>query len=273
MKKIIFALPLCALFTYCSSSRKATLPPAGPGISNVNVITGSDTVRGAAIAVTPDNRDWAYRATRETTLEGTWRLHGMASEDGQWTTTDQWYKDTTATTTEATFNPDGTEVSVNNEAATQTFHSGSATMQQNKTKTKSTAKNKSSKNALRATSSLQKYDSLMANTVVYTDSALNAGIKPFEYWKRIPTVTLNPTSLVFTGSTGCNSMSGSFNFSGNDIKFNRNITTSKMACNEYNESNFLSMLRKADNYVLNNEGMLELRQGNNVLMVFSKQQM
>lgn len=262
MKKIIFALPLVTLFTYCSSSRKATLPPAGPGISNVSVVTGTDTIKGSSIKVNPDTRDFAYSANRETTLQGNWSLHAMVTPEGILSTTDQWYRDTAATVA------DSTTVAVNlEEPATQTFHSGSASMKEKK----SSKAKKSTSSKYKATASLSRYDSLMSNRVVYTDSALNAGIKPFEYWKRIPSVSLNPTSLVFTGNTGCNMMSGSFNFSGSDIKFNRNITTSKMACNEYNESAFLDLLRKADNYSINDEGLLELRQGTNVLLVFSRQ--
>jgi len=110
----------------------------------------------------------------------------------------------------------------------------------------------------------------MQNTLVKTYSALNAKTKPFRYWNRIPSISLNPTSLVFTGTTGCNSMSGSFNFSGSDIRINKNIVTSKMACNEYNESNFLDLLRRANSFTINNEGMLELRQGSMLLMTFKR---
>jgi heat shock protein HslJ len=259
MKKIIFALPLCAMFAYCSSSRKVTTPPAGPGISNVSVISGKDTVKGSAITVTPENRDWAYKSTRETALQGTWTLDGMVSQDGSWSNTNQWYADTAAKTA-----TDSTSLGMN--TSTQTYHSASATMDGKKTGKKTKAKSK-----LKATESVARYDSLMANSVTYTDSALNASIKPFKYWNRVPSVSLNPNSLVFTGTTGCNSMSGNFNFSGNDIKFNKNITKSKMICNEYNETAFLDLMKKADNYTINNEGKLELRQGTTLLMTFSKQ--
>lgn len=262
MKKIIFALPVFVLFAYCGGSRKVATPPAGPGISNVSVITGHDTVKANAITTTPENRDWAYKATRDTGLKGTWVLQGMTSADGTWSTTDKWYADTAATALDST---------TTSSLATSEGQS-TATASASTTAKKSTAKktSKSGKSTLKATRSLQKYDSLMANTIVYTDSALNAGIKPYRYWNRIPSVTLNPTAMVFSGTTGCNSMSGSFNFSGNDIKFNRNIVTSKMACNEYNESAFLDLLRKADNYAINNEGLLELRQGSTVLLTFRK---
>lgn len=260
MKKFIFALPLIALFTYCSSSRKTAAPPAGPGISNVNVVTGTDTIKGSSIAVTPDTRDWAYSATRDTGLKGTWTLHGFASEDGSWTTVGQ-------PTDSLSQMADSTSVSVTSGDGSEAYHTAS-----NKATTAKSGKTaKRSKSKLQATSSLNKYDSLMANRVIHTDSSLNANVKPYEYWKRLPTVSINPTSLVFTGNTGCNRMSGSFNFSGNDIKFNKNIITSKMACNDYNEAAFLDLLRKADNYAINQDGMLELKQGNTLLLVFGRQ--
>ena len=64
-------------------------------------------------------------------------------------------------------------------------------------------------------------------------------------------------------------MSGSFNFSGNDIKVNPNIRTSKMACNDYDESAFLSSLVKVNNYNIAND-MLELKKGNTTVLTFTR---
>ena len=100
-------------------------------------------------------------------------------------------------------------------------------------------------------------------------STLDTSAQPFKYWNRMPSVMLNATNLIFTGTTGCNSMSGRFNFNNKDIRFGRNIVTSKMSCNEYNESNFLSALKKADNYTLNGN-TLELKQGATRLLAFKK---
>ena len=94
-------------------------------------------------------------------------------------------------------------------------------------------------------------------------------MQPYQYWKRTPTLTINAANRVFSGNTGCNSMSGSFNFSEKDIQFGRNINTSKMSCNEYDETAFISGLKKADNYTLNGN-ILELRQGNTLLLSFRK---
>jgi len=152
MNKLLFALPVCLLFAYCSGSRKATTPPAGPGISNVNVITGKDTIKANAITTTPENRDFAYRSTRDTALKGTWILQGLTGADGTWSTTDQWYADTAAVTTDT--------VMAASAEATAATDAGTTTTTKTKTKGSTTkTKTKTSKSTLRATQSLHKYDS------------------------------------------------------------------------------------------------------------------
>jgi len=251
MKKTIFVLPLCLLFAFCSSSRKAATP-AGPGISNVNV-SRADTMTSAATAAasfTPADRDWAYTATRDTSLNGTWTLDGMQDATGNWSSTQTWYQDNTAT--------DTTTVNVGMDS---TMNPTETTTGTNK---KSKAKRKNSRNEL--------YDTANARLGLEykTTSAIDtSALAPYAYWKRIPTVNFNATKLVFTGNTGCNSMSGSFNFNDKDIQFGRNIITTRMACNEYDETAFLSALKKADNYTLNGN-TLELKQGNTLLLTFRK---
>lgn len=255
MKKIIFVLPLCVFFAFCSSTKKAAAP-AAPGISNVNV-SRNDTMTSASKAsssFTAADRDWAYTAKRDTNLNGTWILEGLASSDGTWSDTQSWNKDTTvsATTTD-------TAVMVSNDTTNSTATSAN-TNRGKRGKGKYKNKNK----AL--------YDSAQVrlNNMDYKSTAtLDTTVQPFKYWSRIPSVTLNAGNLIFTGTTGCNSMSGSFNFNNKDIQFGRNIVTSKMSCNEYNETNFLSALKKADNYTLNGN-MLELKQGTTKLLSFKK---
>ncbi|CAA9533664.1 MAG: hypothetical protein AVDCRST_MAG96-3737 [uncultured Segetibacter sp.] len=255
MKKTAFFLPIVIVFASCSSSRKA-VAPATPGISNVNV-TRNDTVTSAANAsssFTSADRDWAYTATRDTTLNGTWVLEGMAGADGQWSSSQTSNKDTSASTTD-------TAMVVTNETTTDTAGTATATSQG-----RNMGKRGRTKNNRRAL-----YDSAQARLRLdyKTTAALDTADQPFQYWGRIPTVTLNAKNLVFTGTTGCNSMSGSFNFNNKDIQFGRNIITSKMSCNEYNETNFISALKKADNYTLNGN-TLELKQGGTRLLTFKK---
>lgn len=258
MKNIIFVLPLFIVFANCSSTKNAATP-ATPGISNVNV-TRNDTVTSAANAsssFTSADRDWAYTANRDTTLNGTWVLEGMAGSDGNWSSTQTMNNDSLAATTDTPMvvSPDTTG---SNTAAT--------TSTTGNTGRRGKGKTKNNRRAL--------YDSAQARLNLdykstADSSAMDTTAQPFKYWGRTPSVTLNANNLVFTGSTGCNSMSGSFNFNNKDIQFGRNIVTSKMSCNEYNESNFITALKKADNYTLNGN-TLELKQGGTLLLSFRK---
>lgn len=244
MKKTIFVLPLCLFLAFCSSSRKVATP-AGPGISNVNV-SRADTMTSAATAsasFTPADRDWSYAASHDTALNGTWTLEGMIASDGSWTSTHTADNATVATDTAMSM-MDGTSMATS-------------------TTTKTKGKSKVNRKAL--------YDSARARlSLSYKDTtALDTSILPFQYWKRVPTLTINAAKQTFYGTTGCNSMSGKFNFNNTDLQFGRNITTSKMACNEYDESVFLSALKKADSYSLNGN-MLEIKQGGTLLLTFKR---
>lgn len=254
MKKKIFVLPLCVVFAFCSSSKKAATPVT-PGISNVNV-SRNDTmtsVANASSSLTAADRDWAYTAKHDTTLNGTWVLAGMAGADGTIINTPTPNQDTAAATDTAMVVTDTTATAT---AAT------TATTSVNKSMGKK-GKSKVNRKAL--------YDSAQARlNLDYKSSAtLDTATQPYKYWTRTPSVTLNASNLIFTGSTGCNSMSGSFNFNNKNIQFGRNIVTSKMSCNEYDETRFISALKQADNYVLNGS-TLELKQGNTTLLTFKK---
>ncbi|MEJ7684962.1 MAG: META domain-containing protein [Segetibacter sp.] len=257
MKKIIYVLPLFVFFAYCSSSKKAATPVT-PGISNLNV-TRNDTVTSAANAsssFTSSDRDWSYAANRDTTLNGTWILEGMSGTDGNWSSTQSGNKDSAlAAATDTAMEV----ISDTTSTATSTETSEAKSMGKR-------GKGKAKNNRRAAL-----YDSAQARLKMdyKTTSTSDTSAQPFQYWGRIPTVTLNATKRVFTGTTGCNSMSGSFNFNNKDIQFGRNIVTSKMSCNEYNETNFLSALKKADSYTLNGN-TLELKQGGTLLLTFKK---
>lgn len=254
MKKVISVLPLCVFFAFCSSSKKASLPVKA-GISNVNV-SRNDTmtsVANASSSLTPADRDWSYSAKHDTSLNGTWILAGMAANDGTWSDTDNWNKNSSAAVTDTAMivTSDTTIIAAANSATDTNVGK------------KRKGKYKNKRNPL--------YDSAQArlNMDYKSASTLDTTVEPFKYWTRIPTVTLNATNLIFTGNTGCNSMSGSFNFNNQNIQFGKNIITSKMSCNEYNETGFLSSLKKADSYTLNGN-VLELKQGNNKIMSFKK---
>lgn len=253
MKKMISVLPLCVFFAFCSSSRKAA-SPVKPGISNVNVSRGDSmtSVANVTSSSTGTDKDWSYTAKHDTSLNGTWVLAGMASNDGTWSDTNTSNKDSLSTAIA------DTAMIVSNDTATAAATSSNINIGK-----KGKRKFKDNRRAL--------YDSAQArlNMNYKSTSTLDTTVQPFKYWMRTPTVTLNATNLIFTGNTGCNSMSGSFNFNNQNIQFGRNIVTSKMSCNEYNETNFLSALKKADSYTLNGN-TLELRQGTTKLLAFRK---
>jgi len=249
MKKTIFVLPLCVFLAFCS---RKTVAPAPVGISNVNVGRG-DSMTSAAKAgagFTTADRDWAYTANRDTSLNGIWTLAGMMANDGTWSTTE--VRDTTSmgVTTDSLGVSSDTAMSV-------------ATTGKSKTTSKRSSKGKN-RNALYANAqSRLKLNYKVASAIDTT------ALEPYKYWARTPSLTINAARAVFTGNTGCNSMSGTFNFSQKDIQFGRNIVTSKMACNEYDESVFISALKKADSYTINGN-TLEIRQGNTLLLTFTK---
>lgn len=256
MKKNIFVLPLCVVFAFCSSSKKATT--VTPGISNVNV-SRNDTmtsVANASSSLTTADRDWAYNAKHDTTLNGTWVLEGMAGSDGNWSNTASANQDSSTVTTDTAM--------VVSDTTSNTM--GMATTTENTSTTGAKGKKGKSKINRKAL-----YDSAQArlNLDYKSTATLDTATQPYKYWTRTPSVTLNATNLIFTGSTGCNSMSGSFNFNNKDIQFGRNIVTSKMSCNEYDETKFLSALKSADNYTLNGN-TLELKQGSTVVLTFKK---
>jgi heat shock protein HslJ len=215
----------------------------------------------ASASFTPADRDWAYKANRDTSLNGTWTLDGMLASNGNWSSTSTWYQDTSAmaATAAAAATTDTAMTAMSSGAGEMSNASGGMTSKGKRT----AAKSKNNRRAL--------YDTAKArlNLDYKSTSTLDTTVQPFQYWKRIPSLTINASRLVFTGTTGCNSMSGTFNFSPNNIQFGRNIVTSKMACNDYDESSFLAALKKADSYTLNGN-MLEIRQGNTLLLTFRK---
>jgi heat shock protein HslJ len=69
---------------------------------------------------------------------------------------------------------------------------------------------------------------------------------------KIPRLEFNLATKKFTGNTGCNNMSGAFDFTDSTLQFNQRIVTTKMACVGYNEKEFLESLLRTNNYKLQN---------------------
>jgi heat shock protein HslJ len=67
---------------------------------------------------------------------------------------------------------------------------------------------------------------------------------------KIPRLELNLATKRFTGNTGCNNMSGTFDFTDSSLQFNQRIITTKMSCIGYNEKAFLENLLRTNTYRL-----------------------
>ena len=269
MKRIIFALPLCIFLANCSSTKNAA-PPAGPGISNVNVSANgaAPTAVNTSATTSPAGRDWAYRAKYDSTLNGNWALQGMLASNGTWTSTVQ----DTAGSVAATSNAQATTPTDATGMGATGAMGAAGSMSTDMSTNNSTITGAQTKNNAK-TNKRAVYDSAkvrlgyeVQSPAAVIDSSL---LQPYKYWGRTPSLVINTSSRVFSGTTGCNSMSGSFNFSGNDLQFNKNISTSRMNCNDYDEAGFLAALKKVDSYNLNGN-LLELKQGSTVLLTFAK---
>ena len=243
MKKSLFVLPLCLFLAFCSHKMA---PPPPTGVSNVTVGTGDSKMDAAkaGAAYGSADKDWNYKANNDTSLNGTWFLQGMLAANGTWSSTEK--MESAAVTTQATDTAMavGTEGEITGDKKTSTV----------KMKRKGPAVYDAAKTRLKM--------DYKAGSAIDTSA-----IEPYAYWKQTPAITFSKNA--FYGNTGCNSMSGSVNYTNRELHFGGNVSTSKMACMEYDESNFLSLLRKADNYSVTGN-VLEVRQGTNVLMRLKK---
>src|SRR5690606_25167905 len=73
-------------------------------------------------------------------------------------------------------------------------------------------------------------------------------------------LTLRAEDSFAAGNASCNAFSGKYSIkSGQQIGFGRNMAVTRMACPDMSiESAFLEVLMMADNYSLNDDGMLSL---------------
>ncbi len=235
MKRILYVLPLSVLLTYCSSTR----PLIEPGVSNVKV-----NGEAATASTSAENKVWPYKETRDTALNGSWQLEGLIAADGNWKGADGWMPaDTAMDVIDSSAHAAMSSIEKSGETASSSKFFGSRVLD----------------------TSTHFFD-----TAAFRQT-LAMRVKPFKYWERLPEINLMADLGIFTGSTGCNSMSGSFNFNGSDIKVDPLIRTSKMACFEYDENDFLNNLLKADNYSLNGN-KLELKQGATTVLSFSRKE-
>jgi len=69
---------------------------------------------------------------------------------------------------------------------------------------------------------------------------------------KLPALYLELAKSHFSGNTGCNNMSGTFWYSGNDssLVFSDKIVTTRMACTGFNEAAFLKSMLHTTRYRL-----------------------
>jgi len=79
-----------------------------------------------------------------------------------------------------------------------------------------------------------------------------------------PAIKFNVTNGSFTGSTGCNTMTGKFILNGNMLAFKEQMVDKKNNCQGYNEDAFMSSLLKVNHYKIEN-GVLQLMVDQTVL--------
>lgn len=73
----------------------------------------------------------------------------------------------------------------------------------------------------------------------------------------IPYIVFNLEQKTFKGFTGCNQMSGKFRVSANVIAFDRNVSLTRVACEGYNEKEFVANLLRVNGYQIS-DGVLTL---------------
>ena len=88
-------------------------------------------------------------------------------------------------------------------------------------------------------------------------------------WTKQPYLNINLNDKTFSGNSGCNSIRGKFTIADNYIGFDKNIASTKMACQGSYEKTFLDALLKINRYTISKDE-LELGQGEIVLMKFKK---
>ncbi len=86
---------------------------------------------------------------------------------------------------------------------------------------------------------------------------------------RLASIDFDLLENKFTGNTGCNGMGGTFLTQGDALHFNEDITTTKMACEGYNEDVFIENLHRVNKYRIDN-GTLELLYNQTILSRWSR---
>ena len=86
---------------------------------------------------------------------------------------------------------------------------------------------------------------------------------------KIPYLKFDLSEKRFSGNTGCNNMSGSFEIDHTALSFGANMISTKMACPGYNEKPFMDNLLKTNGYEIK-DGVLQLMYNTTILSKWAR---
>lgn len=87
---------------------------------------------------------------------------------------------------------------------------------------------------------------------------------------KLPMLRFEPGKRKFSGFTGCNQISGGFEFELDQLQFSKDIVVTKMACEGYNEKEFLSNLLRVDHFKIKDSSILQLLIGQTPVSEWSR---
>ena len=90
------------------------------------------------------------------------------------------------------------------------------------------------------------------------------------YPNKKPKITFNTTTNNVSGTSSCNGYSAKYTSNGKTISFGEPEPTTMMFCEGGGEKEFLQMIKKVDNYSIDNDGKLNLNTGKVPMMRFKK---
>jgi heat shock protein HslJ len=90
------------------------------------------------------------------------------------------------------------------------------------------------------------------------------------YPNKKPQITFNTTTNDVSGTSSCNGYGAKFSSNGKTISFGEPGPTTMMFCEGGGEQTFLNMIKKIDNYSIDNDGKLNLNIGEVPMMRFKK---
>ncbi|MEB0260690.1 MULTISPECIES: META domain-containing protein [unclassified Mucilaginibacter] len=90
------------------------------------------------------------------------------------------------------------------------------------------------------------------------------------YPNKKPQITFNTTTNEVNGTSSCNGYMAKYTSNGKTISFGEPGPTTMMFCEGGGEQRFLQMIKKVDNYSIDNDGKLNLNIGEVPMMRFKK---